>query len=102
MLTNRSLGIRKSRLRPMMPARDGAFTGVDILRAIALARLLLPANVKIMAPLATLGPKLAQVALEFGASHLGCVAADGEMPGDPLTADAPSSRNWREAAHLRS
>ena len=66
---------------------DGNFTGVEVLRAIALARLLLPANVQIVAPLATLGPKLAQVALEFGASHLGYVAADGPIPDGPLVAD---------------
>jgi hypothetical protein len=34
-----------------------------------------------------LGPKLAQVALDFGASYLGCVALDGQTPNDPLVAD---------------
>lgn len=68
---------------------DGGFTGVNVLRAIALARLILPAKVEVMAPLATLGPKLAQVALNFGASHLGYVAIDGQTPNDPLLA-APS------------
>jgi hypothetical protein len=62
-------------------------TGVEILRAIALARLILPAEVQVQAPLATLGPKLAQVALGFGASHLGYVALDGQVPSDPLVAD---------------
>ncbi len=66
---------------------DVGFTGVDFLRAIALARLVLPARVEIMAPLATLGPKLAQVALDFGASHLGYVALDGQTPNNPLLAD---------------
>jgi hypothetical protein len=66
---------------------DEDFTGVDVLRAIALARLVLPANVQIVAPLAALGPKLAQVALEFGASHLGYAASDGEMPDNPLPVD---------------
>ncbi len=46
---------------------DGGFTGAEVLRAIALARLLLPAEIQVQAPLATLGPKLAQVALDFGA-----------------------------------
>ncbi len=66
---------------------SGGFTGVDLLRAIALARLVLPAKVEVQAPLATLGPKLAQVALDCGASHLGYVAPDGQTPGDPLIAD---------------
>jgi len=66
----------------------GGFTGVEVLRAIALARLLLPAEIEVRAPLALLGPKLAQVALDFGASHLGYVAFDGQTPTDPLVADA--------------
>jgi hypothetical protein len=66
---------------------DGDFTGVDILRAIALARLILPAEIEVRAPLASLGPKVAQVALDFGASHLGYVALDGQTPGDALVAD---------------
>src|SRR5208283_3625441 len=66
---------------------DGNITGVDVLRAIALARLILPAKIQVLAPLATLGPKLAQVALDFGASHLGYVAPDGQVSDDPLLAD---------------
>ena len=76
--------------KPLDPDHDceGGFTGVEVLRAIALARLLLPAGVEVRAPLATLGPKLAQVALDFGAAHLGWVAPDGQTPADPLVADA--------------
>ena len=66
---------------------DGCFTGSDVLRAVALARLLLPANVQVVAPLATLGPKLAHVALEFGAASVGFVAMDGHAPDHPLVAD---------------
>lgn len=66
---------------------NGNITGADVLRAIALARLVLPAAIEVRAPLATLGPKVAQVALEFGASHLGCVAPQGQTPNDPLIAD---------------
>jgi hypothetical protein len=69
-------------------ACDGGFTGAEVLRAIALARLLLPVGIEVLAPLATLGPKLAQVALDFGASHLGYVAFGGQTPNDPLLADA--------------
>ena len=64
------------------------FSGVDVLRAVALARLVLPRQIQVLAPLATLGPKLAQVALEFGASHLGYVAPDGQPPADPLFAES--------------
>ncbi len=66
---------------------EGGFSGAEVLRAIALARLILPAGVEIMAPLATLGPKLAQVALNFGASHLGYVALDGQPSSNSLLAD---------------
>ena len=66
---------------------DGEFTGVDVLRAIALARLVLPANVRIAAPLSTLGPKLAQVAREFGASHVGFIDGEGRMSDCPQAAD---------------
>jgi hypothetical protein len=51
-------------------------SGWEVLRAIAMARLVLPGTVEIRAPLATLGEKVAQVALDFGATHLGPVAAD--------------------------
>jgi hypothetical protein len=66
---------------------DGGFTGAEVLRAIALARLVLPAEIEVLAPLATLGPKLAQVALDFGASRLGYVALEGQTSDDPLLAD---------------
>ena len=63
-------------------------SAVEVLRAIALARLALPLHIDIQAPLATLGAKLAQVALEFGASHLGWVTTPGQNSEDPLVADA--------------
>ena len=65
----------------------GNITGAEVLRAISLARLVLPAAMEVRAPLATLGPKVAQVALDFGATHLGYVAPDGQTPDDPLIAD---------------
>jgi hypothetical protein len=55
---------------------DGEASGLEVLRAIALARLLLPHEVAIGAPLTTLGEKVALTALEFGAAHFGPVAAD--------------------------
>ena len=67
---------------------NGSFTGAEVLRAIAVARLVLPESVEVRAPLAMLGPKLAQVALSFGASHLGYVAVDGQPSSDPLMAES--------------
>ncbi len=48
----------------------------DAMRAIAMARLVLPEHVNIRAPAGRLGIKTAHVALSFGASHLGDVAVD--------------------------
>ncbi len=88
-----SPAVREGGLEPTLPSQeiafpcDGGFTGAEVLRAIALARLVLPAEVQVQAPLATLGLKLAQVALDFGASHLGYVAPNGQTSNDPLVAD---------------
>ncbi len=61
---------------------DGEPSGLEVLRAIALARLLLPDDVAIGAPVTTLGVKVALTALDFGASYSGPLAADRQ------TADA--------------
>ncbi len=79
--------------------REGDFTGAEVLRAIALARLILPAEIQVRAPLATLGAKLAQVALHFGASHLGYVALDGQTSGSPLVADPSVLDELTESCH---
>lgn len=50
--------------------------GADVIRAVAIARLALPSRVEVRAPVAMLGPKLAQVALGFGATHLGPATVD--------------------------
>jgi hypothetical protein len=55
---------------------DGEASGLEVLRAIALARLLLPHDVAVGAPLSTLGEKVALTALDFGAAHFGPLAAD--------------------------
>jgi len=55
---------------------DDAPAGRDVLRAVALARLALPERVAVRMPLAAVEPKTAGVALEFGAAHLGWLAAD--------------------------
>lgn len=51
---------------------------VDYLRAIAIARLTLPEISFVSAPLNYFGPKLAHVALAFGANDLGFAALDEE------------------------
>lgn len=58
------------------PMANRMLSAWDVLRAIALARLLLPAAVEIVAPLTTLGAKVAQVALHYGANRLGYLATD--------------------------
>jgi hypothetical protein len=84
------------------PDENGAshndnYTGVEALRAVALARLLLPANVEIVAPLATLGAKLAHVALDFGATHLGYVSCDGQPLENPLAVSAADLKEFERS-----
>lgn len=64
--------------------------GAEVIRAVAIARLALPARVEVRAPVAMLGPKLAQVALGFGATHLGPAAVDARTAaalGIPIEAE---------------
>jgi hypothetical protein len=79
---------------------DDDYTGVEVLRAIALARLLLPESVQIVAPLATLGPKLAQVALDFGATHLGYVSRDGQPLENPLAVNVDELKELQRSCSL--
>ncbi|HEY4760420.1 MAG TPA: hypothetical protein VIH42_07565 [Thermoguttaceae bacterium] len=57
---------------------DGEASGLEVMRAIALARLVLPVEVTIRAPLVSMGEKMARVALDFGAADLGFMGADAE------------------------
>jgi hypothetical protein len=86
------------------PDENGAshdnYTGVEVLRAVALARLVLPAGVEIVAPLATLGAKLAQVALDFGATHLGYVAADGQPLENRLAVNTDDLKEFERSCPL--
>ncbi len=59
-----------------LPLQENAALGLEILSKICLARLVLPHTKQIKAPLSILGSKLANVALEFGATHLGFAAVD--------------------------
>lgn len=77
-------GVRRFAPLARRPATDVPTTGYDDLRTIALARLALghltttPAAVSIEVDWAVYGPKLAQVALVFGADHLDAVAATSD------------------------
>ena len=57
--------------------RDGAL-GLEMLRIIALGRLLLPEVEYIRAPFSILGPKAGHIALAFGANDIGFAAVDSQ------------------------
>lgn len=71
-------------------------TGWEVLRAVALARLVLPAQVTIVAPLNVLGSKVAQVALEYGASRFGFLAAEAATGS---AKDCPDAAPAEPVAH---
>jgi len=54
----------------VLPTPDGEPYGLDTLRVVALCRLTLPAGWHVAADVATLGPRLAQMCLGFGADEL--------------------------------
>lgn len=54
----------------IMPAPEGEPQGLDALRCFALCRLALPAVPHLLADVTTLGPRLAQMALGFGADEI--------------------------------
>jgi 2-iminoacetate synthase ThiH len=64
-------------LQPMRPT-----TGYDDVRAVAVARLAAPNIPTIQVDWSRYGPKLAQVALTFGADDLDAVSAADAVPGD--------------------
>lgn len=80
-------------LNPFRPT-----TGYDDVRTIALARLALPAAVAIQVDWLRYGPKLAQVALTFGADDLYGVPAIDEAPDGPRRAVLVEVRRNIEAA----
>ena len=67
--------------------------GFEVLFAIALARLCLPEVQFIRAPLSMIGPRMAEVALQFGANDLGYAAVDAD------TADQLGLVRWQIAVH---
>ena len=71
-------------------------TGYDDVRVVAMARLALPAVRNIEVDWAQYGPKLAQVALTFGANHLDRVSPiDDETLGRRRLAVEDVKRNIR-------
>lgn len=60
---------------------DSQPLGEEVLRAIAVASLVLPNEVEIQASVVDFGIKTAQVSLDFGATRLGLPAADRQMAG---------------------
>lgn len=56
--------------------------GAEILRALIIARLVLPPHVCVQAPVSLLRPKFAQLTLNFGVSDLGYVSAIGSSEND--------------------
>ena len=76
-------------------------TGFDDVRVVALARLALPGLPNIQVDWAQYGPKLAQVALTFGASDLDRVSAsDDDSLGRRRTAVADVTRNITAAGFV--
>ncbi|MGE0392787.1 MAG: hypothetical protein AB7I25_03090 [Vicinamibacterales bacterium] len=80
-------------LNPFRPT-----TGYDDVRTVALARLSLPAAVAIQVDWPRYGPKLAQVALTFGADDLYGAPALDEAPDGPRRAALVEIRRNIEAA----
>ena len=72
-------------------------TGYDDVRAVALARLALPGIPNVQVDWAQYGPKLAQVALTFGANDLDRVSVDRRRVAGP----APHLARGRDAKHHR-
>ena len=68
-------------------------TGYDDVRAVALARLAVPAGLAVQVDWLRYGPKLAQVALTFGANDLDCVPVVASADGPRRGAVADVRRN---------
>lgn len=73
-------------------------TGYEDVKMVALARLALPGVPSVQVDWLRYGPKLAQVALTFGADDLDNVAATDESPGGPRRSHLAEVRRNIEAA----
>jgi aminodeoxyfutalosine synthase len=91
----RALNPLPSTLQPFKPT-----TGYDDVRSVALARLAAPSIQTIQVDWRRYGPKLAQVALTFGADDLDAVSAALEAPDGPRRAPMEELRRNIEAAGL--
>lgn len=84
-----------------LPMSLGAFrptTGYDDVKIVALARLAAPAGIRIQVDWQRYGPKLAQVALTFGADDLDNIAPSDEAPDGRRRAPLEEVRRNIEAA----
>jgi hypothetical protein len=54
----------------LLPTPDGEPYGLDTVRFVALCRLVVPAKVHVVADVTALGPRLAQMCLQFGADEV--------------------------------
>jgi aminodeoxyfutalosine synthase len=89
--------VRRYAPLPRVAPIDKPTTGYDDVRMVALARLALGAT-SIEVDWSVYGPKLAQVALTFGADHLDGVSAENDTPLGPRRgAVADVERNIRAA-----
>lgn len=84
---------------PRRPEAQGS-TGFDDVRQVALARLLVPAVASIQVDWALHGPKLAQVALTFGADDIDAVVSLDAESTSPRRAPLVELRRNIEAAAL--
>lgn len=92
------------RLIDPLPPRartSGPTTGYDDVKAVAVARLVAPNIPTIQVDWLRYGPKLAQVALTFGADDLDGVAATDDMPDGRRRAPLEEVRRNIEAAGFR-
>jgi len=85
---------------PLSLAAFRPTTGYEDVKAVALARLAAPSHVRIQVDWQRYGPKLAQVALTFGADDLDNVSASDEAPEGRRRAPLEELRRNIEAAGL--
>jgi hypothetical protein len=62
--------VRDATVWGLLPTPDGEPYGLDTVRFVALCRLVVPASIHVVADVTALGPRLAQMCLQFGADEL--------------------------------
>lgn len=100
-----ALGARVPQIRALAPLPTSVnalrpSTGYDDVKAVALARLAVPERVHVQVDWLRYGPKLAQVALTFGADDLDAVSPSDDAPDGRRRAPLEELRRNIEAAGL--